>query len=421
MFNFDVLHCALSTCPASANLPSTPLQIQTRRQKLLTMGGLVGTPPTPHRIELRSDHNEENNCKKSLVNHPPAPKARKKLLSDNAVNGTRNGELKGLDIKESSKNGQLKLTEYFPVRRSVRKTKTTVLEEQQLALENLVRRGAEEGLEVRLFGSKGRGVVAAKEFSKGEFVVEYSGELVDIMEAKDREEVYAQNETAGCYMYYFKHNGLQYCIDATKETGRLGRLVNHSRSNPNLVTKTIMVDKKPRLVLLAKDDIRKGEEILYDYGDRSAGDTLGAGGPGAGGDDGIVGGPRTPQQMAAEKRLKQTQAQVDEVVDIMKTNVEKVLERDQKLSELDDRADALQQGASQFEQQAGKLKRKFWLQNLKAMIIMGVIGLVILIIIIMKFMPEEKAAPPVPAVYAPISPVEPAVAPADTKTAPVKS
>lgn len=55
-------------------------------------------------------------------------------------------------------------------------------------------------------------------------------------------------------------------------------------------------------------------------------------------DDGLVGGPRTSQQMAAQKRLQQTQAQVDEVVDIMKTNVEKVLERDQKLSELDDRA-----------------------------------------------------------------------------------
>lgn len=51
-----------------------------------------------------------------------------------------------------------------------------------------------------------------------------------------------------------------------------------------------------------------------------------------------MGGPRTPQQVAAQKRLQQTQAQVDEVVDIMKTNVEKVLERDQKLSELDDRA-----------------------------------------------------------------------------------
>lgn len=95
-----------------------------------------------------------------------------------------------------------------------------------------------------------------------------------------------------------------------------------------------------------------------------------------------VGGPKTPQQIAAQRRLQQTQAQVDEVVDIMKTNVEKVLERDQKLSELDDRADALQQGASQFEQQAGKLKSKFWLQNLKMMIIAAVIGIIILALII---------------------------------------
>jgi len=28
-------------------------------------------------------------------------------------------------------------------------------------------------------------------------------------------------------------------------------------------------------------------------------------------------------------------------------------------------SDALQQGASQFEQQAGKLKRKYWWKNLK--------------------------------------------------------
>ncbi|VVC29021.1 Synaptobrevin,Synaptobrevin/Vesicle-associated membrane protein [Cinara cedri] len=121
--------------------------------------------------------------------------------------------------------------------------------------------------------------------------------------------------------------------------------------------------------------------------DRSPGNEM-ADGTGAGltaGDDTVVGGPKTPQQIAAQKRLQQTQAQVDEVVDIMKTNVMKVLDRDQKLSELDDRADALQQGASQFEQQAGKLKRKFWLQNLKMMIIMGVIGLVILAIIVAWF------------------------------------
>lgn len=64
-------------------------------------------------------------------------------------------------------------------------------------------------------------------------------------------------------------------------------------------------------------------------------------------------------------RLQQTQRQVDDVVNIMKTNVEKVLERDQKLTELDDRATALQDGASQFEVQASKLKRKYWWKNLK--------------------------------------------------------
>lgn len=34
---------------------------------------------------------------------------------------------------------------------------------------------------------------------------------------------------------------------------------------------------------------------------------------GEGGDGEIVGGPRNPQQIAAQKRLQQTQAQVDEV------------------------------------------------------------------------------------------------------------
>lgn len=95
---------------------------------------------------------------------------------------------------------------------------------------------------------------------------------------------------------------------------------------------------------------------------------------------------------SSNKRFQQTQAQVDEVVDIMRMNVDKVLERDQKLSQLDDRAgtnnflnnfrsfllfyfilmllnirkDALQMGASQFEQSAGALKRKYWWKNLKA-------------------------------------------------------
>ena len=43
------------------------------------------------------------------------------------------------------------------------------------------------------------------------------------------------------------------------------------------------------------------------------------------------------------------------MVGIMRGNVEKVLERDQKLSQLDDRADALQQGA-RFVQMCNQYK-----------------------------------------------------------------
>ncbi|CAF0919409.1 unnamed protein product [Rotaria sordida] len=78
------------------------------------------------------------------------------------------------------------------------------------------------------------------------------------------------------------------------------------------------------------------------------------------------GGASTPAGGGGgSKRLAQQQAQVDEVVDIMRQNVDKVLERDKNLSLLDDRADKLQHNAAQFEQHAGKLKRKFWLKNMK--------------------------------------------------------
>ncbi|XP_045163058.2 vesicle-associated membrane protein 3-like isoform X2 [Mercenaria mercenaria] len=94
------------------------------------------------------------------------------------------------------------------------------------------------------------------------------------------------------------------------------------------------------------------------------------------------GGPGA-QRDVGSKRLQQTQAQVDEVVDIMRVNVDKVLERDQKISELDDRADALQAGASQFEASAGKLKRKFWWKNCKMwLILIGIVVVIIVIIIV---------------------------------------
>lgn len=101
-------------------------------------------------------------------------------------------------------------------------------------------------------------------------------------------------------------------------------------------------------------------------------------------DDGDLAARSHNQPSASNKRLQHTKAKVDEVVGIMRVNVDKVLERDQKLSELYSKADALQMVAAQFEQQTGKLKSKYWWKNLKMMII-GSICLIILIIIIVMF------------------------------------
>lgn len=61
----------------------------------------------------------------------------------------------------------------------------------------------------------------------------------------------------------------------------------------------------------------------------------------------------TSAQMSVPKRLQQTQARVDQVVGIMQTNVDRVLERDAKLSELDDRAGELMEGLRNISQRNG--------------------------------------------------------------------
>jgi len=164
-----------------------------------------------------------------------------------------------------------KVTEYFPIRRSERKPKAEILKEQMEHIEARLLTNDDVGLgiEVAIIENKGRGIKAVRDFSKGEFVVEYAGDLIDIGTAKDLEAKYSMDTSKGCYMYYFKHKGKQYCIDATGESGRYGRLLNHSRVSPNCMTKVIMLGETPRLILVAKQDIVTGTELLYDYGDRS--------------------------------------------------------------------------------------------------------------------------------------------------------
>ncbi|CAL1567966.1 unnamed protein product [Knipowitschia caucasica] len=148
--------------------------------------------------------------------------------------GVNKNERRSATKSASKRNSQnRKVTDYYPIRRSSRKSKTELQCEQNKIIDELVVKGIEEGMEVREIDGKGRAVFSTQNFQKGEYVVEYHGDLLQITDAKKREAEYALNPATGCYMYYFQYLCKTYCVDATKETGRMG------------------------------------EELLYDYGDRS--------------------------------------------------------------------------------------------------------------------------------------------------------
>ncbi|XP_077201951.1 vesicle-associated membrane protein 1-like isoform X2 [Paroedura picta] len=86
------------------------------------------------------------------------------------------------------------------------------------------------------------------------------------------------------------------------------------------------------------------------------------------------GGPVQPlPNLTSNRRVQQSQAEVDEVVDILRDTVTKFVERDELCSSLDDKADSLHESAKVFENSTTALARKYWCQDMKMMIILGLI------------------------------------------------
>lgn len=116
---------------------------------------------------------------------------------------------------------------------------------------------------------KGRfGVFARCRITRGTFVCEYAGDLIDRRTAEKRDKIYELKDK-GSYMFYFNWSNKCYCLDATEPTSRLGRLINHSRKKPNCKMEIFSHSNKPYLILTATRDIEPNEEILYDYGERN--------------------------------------------------------------------------------------------------------------------------------------------------------
>lgn len=84
-----------------------------------------------------------------------------------------------------------------------------------------------------------------------------------------------------------------------------------------------------------------------------------------------------PDEMSKLSKLK---AQITEVKGIMMDNIEKVLDRGEKIELLVDKTENLQFQADSFQRQGRQLRRKMWFQNLQMKLMVG--GAIFIFIII---------------------------------------
>ncbi|GAA0153665.1 hypothetical protein Leryth_024688 [Lithospermum erythrorhizon] len=101
-------------------------------------------------------------------------------------------------------------------------------------------------------------------------------------------------------------------------------------------------------------------------------------------------GPKLKEQMQycvdnpeEISKLAKVKAQVSEVKGVMMENIEKVLDRGEKIELLVDKTENLRSQAQDFRTQGTQVRRKMWLQNMKIkLIVLGIIIALILIIVL---------------------------------------
>ncbi|KAH3765059.1 Histone-lysine N-methyltransferase trr [Pelomyxa schiedti] len=106
---------------------------------------------------------------------------------------------------------------------------------------------------------QGWGVFTSTSIDPGTILLEYVGELIRPNIAEIREARY-RRKGIGDYMFKLDDNTI---VDATMKGGK-ARFANHS-CNPNAFTQIITVEGKKKIVLISKQTIREGEEVVYDY------------------------------------------------------------------------------------------------------------------------------------------------------------
>jgi len=84
------------------------------------------------------------------------------------------------------------------------------------------------------------------------------------------------------------------------------------------------------------------------------------------------------------------QAQIDDTVTIMRDNITKVVERQERLDSLQDKTDNLAVSAQGFRRNANRVRKNMWWKDMKMRLIIGVALLVIILIIVISIVKATK-------------------------------
>uniref|UniRef100_H0XQR6 V-SNARE coiled-coil homology domain-containing protein n=1 Tax=Otolemur garnettii TaxID=30611 RepID=H0XQR6_OTOGA len=97
-------------------------------------------------------------------------------------------------------------------------------------------------------------------------------------------------------------------------------------------------------------------------------------------EDFFLRGPSGPIFGPKNDKIKHVQYQVDEVIDVLQENITKVIERGERLDELQDKSESLSDNA--FSNRSKQLRRQMWWRGCKIKAIMDLAAVILLPVII---------------------------------------
>lgn len=98
-------------------------------------------------------------------------------------------------------------------------------------------------------------------------------------------------------------------------------------------------------------------------------------------EDFFLRGPSAPKFGPRNDKIRHAQNQVDEVIGVMQENITKVIERGERLDELQDKSESLSDNATAFSSRARQLRRQMWWRECKMKAIVALVFILILLVI----------------------------------------